>query len=152
MKTKDDQGNVIEDQYVAPANKNSKDSQAELLIKLLKDSTTYFHTPDGDAFASIMVNDHIENIRIRSQYFRQWLGRLYFKQTKKPAGAQAIKDTMDILEAEGKFDGAEIPLNLRYAWHIDSIYIDLCNANWDQVQILKNQWKVIESKKSPVKF
>jgi len=154
-KTKDDQDDLleaIEDQFVAPANGNTKESKAELIFSLAKGFANFFHTPDGDAFASITVNDHIENVKVRSNDFKHWLGRLYYKESGRPPGSQAVKDAMEILEVEGMFDGPEISLNIRYAEHDDNLYIDLCNANWDQIRIEAGKWSVIGSKDSQVKF
>ncbi len=149
---KDSLSDGIDDQYVAPTNGNARESQAELMVDLAKGFATFFHTPDCEVFASITLNNHLENTAIRSRGFKQWLGRLHYKQVKKPPGAQAVKDALDILEAEGLFDGKEVPLNVRYAEHEDCIYIDLGNENWDQIRIDKESWSVIGSKDSPVKF
>jgi len=148
----DGQDEAINDQQSTQAIANPKESKAELIISLAKGFANFFHTPDGDAFASITVNNHIENVRVRSHDFKQWIGRLYYMESGKSPGAQPVKDAMEILEGEGKFDGPEIPLNIRYAEHDDYFYIDLCNANWDQVRIGKGEWSVIGSKESPVKF
>lgn len=142
----------ITEPQVTPANGNSKDSQAELMINLAKGFTTLSHTPDGDAYASITVNDHSETVKVRSLDFKQWLGMIFYKEYVKPPSSQAIKDTLAIIEAEAKFDGPEISIHLRYAWHDGSIYIDLCDRSWNQVEISKDGWKVIGSKESPVKF
>ena len=143
---------ALDDQEGTPAIANPKESKAELILGLAKEFSTFFHTPDGDAFASITVNDHIENVRVRSNDFKQWLGMLHYKESGRPPGAQAAKDAMEILDAEGRYDGPEIPMHIRYAEHEDSIYIDLCNGSWDQVQVMRGGWKMIGSKNSPVKF
>ncbi len=136
----------------SPVKMNGKESQAELMIKSAKELATFFHTPDGEVFASMKVNGHIENVRIRSRAFRRWLSRSHYQETGKPAGAQAIKDTVAILEAEGLYDGEEQELHIRYAWHEGAIYIDLGNADWHQVRIRSGEWGVIEGRESPVKF
>ncbi len=143
---------AIDDQQGTPAIANPKESKSELIIGLAKGFATFFHTPDGDAFASITVNNHIENVRVRSHDFKRWLGMIHYKESRGTPGAQAVKDATDILEAEGMYDGPEIPMHIRYAEHAGSIYIDLCNDSWDQVQVMKDGWKVIGSKDSPVKF
>jgi hypothetical protein len=122
------------------------------MIELANKLAEFFHTTDGEAFASIKIDDHNENLKVRDQSFSQWLRRLYYQQTKKSAGKEAIKSAIDTLEAQGLFDGEEIPLELRYAKHEDNIYIDLGNKDWNQVKITKNGWDIIGSKDSPVKF
>lgn len=149
---KDGQTSAIEEMVAAPAGSGSPPSKAEIMVALAKGYADLFHTPDGDAFASIMVNNHHENVKIRSQDSRQWLGRLYYKETGKPVSGPAIKDALEVLEAEAKYDGPQIDTHLRYAWHEESIYVDLVNETWDQVQITRKGWTIIGSKDSPVKF
>lgn len=146
------QADKMEEQYIAPANGNSAEAQAELLVDLGKASATFFHTPDGEAFASISVNNHTETMRVKGYGFKQWLGRIFYKQTKKPPKSQAVKDAIAVLEAEAIHDGPEFPIHIRYAWHEGDIYIDLGDANRTQIRITKGACIPISSKDSPVKF
>ena len=130
----------------------AKESKTDLLIHLAKENIELFHTPNDEAFASIKINGHCENIPVNSKHFRKFLMRLYYKRINGFPGEQALKDTMDLLSAEALFDGPELALHLRYAEHEGSIYIDLGNDDWRQVCISKFGWTVIENKNSPVKF
>jgi hypothetical protein len=92
---------VIADKWEMMANSNVKESQALLMVTLAKGFTnTLFHTPNGEAFASIVVNEHAETHRVSSNDFSHWLGRLYYKETGKPASAQCMKEAIKTIEAE----------------------------------------------------
>ena len=50
-----------------------KPTQAELLVRCAS-GAELFHTPAGDAYATIPVNDHRETHPIKAKGFRSWLG------------------------------------------------------------------------------
>jgi hypothetical protein len=72
-------------------------SQATQLVQLA-DSFELFHTPDGEAYATINVHDHRETWLLRSKGLRRWLGRLFFATYRKSPGAQALQDALGVLE------------------------------------------------------
>jgi hypothetical protein len=51
-----------------------------------------FHTPDGEAYAAVMVEEHHETRSIRSKNFKLWLMRRYHEEFGGPPGAQALQD------------------------------------------------------------
>ena len=135
----------------APA-KGGGFSYAKITIDLAHEVTITFHTPDGDGYASIRGNGKLDNLKIRSRDFENWLRMIFYKHTKKALSRDALKKAINQLEAEGKFDGPEIPVHVRYAEHDGAIYIDLCNKDLQQVRITTDGWEVISSETSPVKF
>ncbi len=76
-----------------------------------------FHDPDQHGWASIRVDGHCENRPVRSRPFQLFLLRTYYQETGKSPGAQAIRATLDLLEAKALFDGEESLINLRVANH-----------------------------------
>src|SRR5271157_4073715 len=48
-----------------------------------------FHTPDGAAFADLMIDAHRETWPVRSTRFRSWLRRKYYEATGAVPGAGA---------------------------------------------------------------
>jgi len=54
-----------------------------------------------------------------------------------------LKDAMGLLEAKAQFDGQEAPLFVRLAEHDGRIYVDLCDAKWQVVEIRPDSWRVI---------
>lgn len=128
---------------------HQKSTQAQQLIRLAA-SAQLFHSPDQRAFASIRVRDHEETWPIRSRSFRNWLLRQYFETTGGAPNAQAVKDTLDLLEARAQFDGSEAPLPTRIATLNGALYIDLADTQWGSVEITADGWRIISE--CPVKF
>src|SRR5271169_6267985 len=94
------------------------ESAADRLIGLVLDSgIELFHDPDQHGWASIRVDGHFENRPVRSRPFQLFLLRTYYQETGKSPGAQAIRATLDLLEAKAVFDGEESLINLRVANH-----------------------------------
>ena len=124
-------------------------SQASSLIDLTE-GLQKWHSPDGAGYISPVVGDHREHWPIKSNAFRRWLQREYFRKCKAAANAQAIQDAIGVLEGRAMFDGREYPVHIRLAENEGNIYIDLCDANWRVVEITSSGWSVL--KDSPIKF
>jgi hypothetical protein len=126
-----------------------KPTQAELLVRCASEAQL-FHTPAGDAYATVPVNDHRETHPIKAKGFRSWLRRGFFKQYDRPPGAQALQDALGLLEARAQFDGPEMEVHVRVAEHEDAIYVDLANERWEAVKITPAGWRVVSD--PPVRF
>lgn len=128
---------------------SKKPTQAELLIRYAE-GADLFHTPDGDAHATIRVAGHRETWPLKSQRFTQWLLRQFYKEIGKAPSAQALTDARATIGARAVFDGPEIPVFTRIARHERAVYLDLCNEEWEAVEITASGWRVISE--PPVKF
>jgi hypothetical protein len=109
-----------------------------------------FHTPAGIAFADLMVDGHRETWPIRSKRFRAWLRRRYYQETGDALSAEAIRSTLDLLEARAQFDAPERAIHVRVAEHAGHIYLDLADEGWRAVEIGPSGWRVIGC--PPVRF
>lgn len=126
-----------------------KPTQAELLIRCAA-GAEFFHTPAGDAYATVPVGDHRETHPIKSRGSRRWLVHAYFENYERPPGAQALQDALGFLEACAQFDGPEREVHVRVAEHDGAIYVDLANERWEAVKISNGNWQVISD--PPVRF
>ena len=126
-------------------------TQAELLIQCTV-GAELFHTPAGDAYATIPVGDHRETHPIKSKGFRRWLVRAFFERYGRPPGAQALQDALGLLEARALFDGPQREIYVRVAGHGGNIYIDLANENWQIVEVTADGWRVVDGEATPVRF
>jgi len=124
-------------------------SQATQLVELAA-GFELFHTPEGEAYATIPVRNHHENWLLRSKGFRRWLGRLFFESYGKSPGSQALQDALGVLEGKALYDGDEHEVHLRLAEYKGCIYLDLANSEWEAVEISDNGWRVVP--RPPVKF
>lgn len=104
-----------DDREEASAEKEDKPTQAELLLRYAE-GAELFHTPAGDAYATIPVADHKETHPVKHKAFRRWLMRLFYSEQGKPPGAQALQDTLGVLEAKAHFDGPELEVYVRVSF------------------------------------
>jgi hypothetical protein len=128
-----------------------KPTQAELLVRCAAEAEL-FHTPAGDAYATILVEDHRETHPMKAKGFRRWLVRGFFEQYDRPPGAQALQDALGLLEARAQFDGPEREVHVRVAGHDGVIYVDLANERWESVEITPGGWRVVSGEDTPVRF
>jgi hypothetical protein len=135
----------------ASAFKIEKVSQANTILSLVE-GVELFHTPDGEAFASIDAGGHIEHHRLNSKHFRQWLSYQFYKSDGKSPSSQAIQDAIGTLSGQALFDGETRETFIRLAAFGGKIYLDLCNEAWQIIEISCESWRVIEAQDAPVKF
>lgn len=64
-------------------------------------------------------------------------------------GAQAIEDTLRVLEARATNEGPERQPWLRTGSRDGKIYIDLCDAAWRCVEIGPNEWRILSRHDAP---
>ncbi|MCH7664749.1 MAG: hypothetical protein IH936_02325 [Acidobacteria bacterium] len=124
-------------------------TQAQVLAELASDAEL-FHTPQGKAFATVRVNGHRETYPVMSTRFRLWLSHQFYRKEKRAPASQALKDAIATVQAQAIFDGVEIEVFLRVAGDDERIFLDLCNGNWEVVEIATDGWKIISD--SPIKF
>jgi hypothetical protein len=126
-------------------------SQATLLVALAMGAgAELFHSPEGDAYATIDVEGHRETWPLKVRGFRRWLARLFYEEEDKAPGSQAIQDALGVLEGKALYDGPESPVYTRLAAVNGTIYLDLGNAQWQAVEITASGWQVVDT--PPVKF
>ena len=124
-------------------------SQTDVLLELAKDAV-FFRAPDGTGYADIMMNEHRETWPIRSKGFKRWLTRQYYEKSKGAPGSEALQAALNALEAKAHFDGEEREVYIRIAHYEGKIYLDLCNAKWQVIEISTEGWAIIDA--PPVRF
>jgi hypothetical protein len=128
-----------------------KPTQAELLVRCALEADL-FHTPAGDSYATVPVNDHRETYPVKAKGFRRWLVRAYFERYDRPPGNQALQDALGLLEACAEFDGPEREIYVRVAEHGGNIYVDLADEDWRVVEITPVGRRTLPGEDVPVRF
>jgi len=114
-------------------------SQATTLTALAMGAgVELFHSPEGEAYATIEVEGHRETWPLKTKGFRRWLARLFYEEQHKAPGSQAIQDALEVLEGKALYDGVQLPVYTRLAEHNGAIYLDLGNTAWQAVKIPPN--------------
>lgn len=126
-------------------------SQATRLVELVHAARVeLFHTPDGVAYGSIPIEDHVETYPLRVRSFRRWMERRFYEQEEKTPGSQSTQDALNVLEGQALFTGPELPVFVRLAEHQGAIYLDLCNERWQAVEVTTAGWRIVDT--YPVRF
>jgi hypothetical protein len=134
-----------------PPARGQKPTQSELLIRYTEEAEL-FHDLNGDNYATVEVDDHSETWPIKSERFKGWLLRRYYRDTGKAPSAQAMTEARTTIAAMAAFDSDERRVFTRVAKYEDAVYVDLCNARWEAVEVTPSGWRVLSSEKVPVKF
>jgi hypothetical protein len=67
------------------------DSQATRLVTLATSAgVELFHTPEGEAYATVEVDRHSETWPLKAKGFRRWLARRFYEEEGKTPGTQAV--------------------------------------------------------------
>lgn len=78
--------------------------------------------------------------------FGIWLNGLYYKETGKPIGGEAIKQAIAVLSAKARFDAPEpITLHTRVAEHGGAFWYDLTSPAWQAIRVTAEGWQVIDN-------
>jgi hypothetical protein len=135
----------------AQSNPSHEETQAKQLINLaLKTGVELFHDCNKDAYATVPVGEHLETFKLRTKPFHLWLRRLFYCNSDKPPGAQAVQDALGELEARAIFDHPEYKVWVRLAEYDGKIYVDLGNDKWNAVEVDTEGWRIIN--RPPVRF
>jgi hypothetical protein len=70
----------------------------------------------------------------------------------QPIAPQVITTAVDELKSTAVLDGPEEEVHLRVAGHRGKFYVDLCNDQWEAVEISKEGWRILASDVVPIRF
>jgi hypothetical protein len=124
-------------------------TQAQSLLKIAS-KAELFHTPEEELYALFHVNNHSEARSLKSRGFKLWLTQRFYETYKKPPGGKALADALSVLEAKALFEGEKYNVYTRIARHSNAIYVDLCNDDWEAVEITAAGWEIVSN--PPVRF
>jgi len=116
---------------------------AKELTRLAFEYSELWRDGEGDAWATLRVEDHAENWPVRSRAFKLWLTRLYYEERGRPPNAQALQDALATVEAKALFSGAEHPVYLRVAHQDGAVWLDLGRPDWQAVRVTAEGWAVL---------
>lgn len=127
----------------------SRRKQVDDVLALVGD-LELFHTPQGEAYASLPVEGETHAIG-RGGTLGRLLQTRYYGMFGSAAAPTSISTAIDTLEAMAFLDNAPcIPVYTRVAGNGDKVYVDLTNPRWEVIEIDQEGWRVL--KKSPIKF
>src|SRR5262249_58655896 len=109
-------------------------------------------TRDGEPYATVWVDDHVEHWAIQSNAFRFHLAQLYYKAEHAAPSSNALESALSTIAGQALYGGNERhPAPVRVAGVAEG-YLDLVNARWQVVEVSVTGWTLIESKDCPIRF
>lgn len=129
---------------------DEKKTQSQLIIGLCSDMI-FVHDEQGEGYARIKNSNHYELWPIRSRTMSLVLTDRYMRAfDDKVPSKNSLEEATSALEAKAVLRGDKVKIHTRIAETDEGIYIDLCNDDWEVVEIKKDGWRVIS--KPPVYF
>ena len=116
--------------------------QADILIGLAS-KAKLFHD-DTTGHADISVDGHRESWPIRSRGFRDWLLHRYYNQTQSAPSGEAIRIAIETIGAKARFEAPQRDIFIRVGGYNGKIYLDLCNKEWEAVEIDEKGWRLVD--------
>ncbi len=145
----------ISDQLSAPIDlKEAGLSQRDALLSVC-DRAQMWQSPEGEAYASVPVGDHVEHYELASRDMRSWmiveLAR-DFTRNGRPASTtdSTIRDARMSLEARARKEGTRHLAGLRVVQHDDDVYVDLGTPDWSAVKVMNEGWRIVARPPVPV--
>lgn len=117
----------------------------DVLLKIGRERATYFC--NDAVFADVVVRGNRNTYAVESRAFANWLQHEFFLEMKKAAPSSALKTAIRTLAAIAEF-GTQTPrhrVHLRTAEVDRRIYIDLCDEQWQCVEVDENGWQLVKA-------
>jgi hypothetical protein len=146
--------------------KARQDREKQKLINQFVDETGQglFHTPEGIAYADLIIEGCRQTWAVRSKEFRfayckyiqREIDRLMDEGSiaavllKGSLSRRRVNEAIDEFEMRAITSNVEREVHLRVASHDDDLFIDLCDRDWHAIRITGTSWQIVQS--PPVRF
>ncbi len=111
----------------------------------------YFRDADDIPFADIIdERGYRQTWSVTGDGFRKWLRGEYYKKCKASISGDVFKTTIATLAARAQTEGVVRPVAIRCGQLDEKIYIDLCNDEWQAVEVSIEGVRVVDN--PPLRF
>ena len=119
-------------------------TQASRLVDLAERGCTLFHHGE-EAFAEFEHDGHHETWPVDSYGFNAWLRVRYFQESAGGApNNEAFQTAIRTIEARARFQGPACEVYRRVGSEAGRLYLDLCNAAWQAIEIDATEWRLVD--------
>lgn len=133
------------------ANTNSKPSTSQATsAPSPTNDIEVWKTPEGEPYASLNHNGHLEHWPLGSSTFKKFLSYQHYQSEGKMLSQSALDDQRRTLEGQALFGGGEHRVFTRIGEIGRTLYIDLGGADWKAVAVTSEGWQVIDQ--PPARF
>jgi hypothetical protein len=133
----------------APPKKEEKESNAEKMDRIVS-KIELWHCESRKGYATLEIGGSKRHYAIKGNDFKEFLALRFFEETGKSPNSGLINDTINVILGRAKFQGQQYKTWLRVGWRDDSIYVDICDKDYNYVKISKSGWELTKS--CPLKF
>lgn len=124
-------------------------NQASKLVAFVQEHAELFHDGNRDVFA--LTKDTREVLRLGGTPFKDWLMAGFYRETRKAAKDQAVREAASVLTGIGREEGDAREVHTRVAFHHGAYFLDLAEEGKGRVvKICLGSWEVVED--PPVYF
>src|SRR5215204_5708062 len=81
-----------EDDYSSRETENL--TQAEQLLRYAEERAELFHDPDGQAYATVRLDNHSETYSTKSERFKDWLLLQFYRANDKAPKSASVTDAL----------------------------------------------------------
>ena len=119
-------------------------TQASRLVDLAERDCTLFHHGE-EAFAEFEHDGHHETWPVDSYGFNAWLRAQYFEASDGGAPTnEALQTAIGTIAAQAQFRGPTRKVYRRVGSEAGRLYLDLCNAAWQAIEIDATGWRCVD--------
>jgi hypothetical protein len=134
--------------------KEARLAQRDALLQAC-DRVQMWLSPDGEVYASVPVDKHLEHYELEARGLRSWmLTELArgFRRNGRPASTteSTVRDVRMALEARALDLGIRQPTGLRLVEHDSVTYIDCGTADWSAIRVSANGWEIVSHAPIPI--
>jgi hypothetical protein len=123
---------------------------ASELVAIGQKRSKLWQTPEGVAYADIILGGNLIACRVDSNQFSGWLKRIYYLETGSGCGKGALSSATSTLSTIAKMNGSKRPIFNRVGKADDFYYLDLGHPCGSSVKYSATGWEIIEY--APVHF
>ena len=123
--------------------RDEKRSVADLLADIAHQDSEFALDSNRNPYSLFKKDNHIEIYRLSNPNYHKILRYKYYEEYKKTVPKEAIQQVIDLLEAKASFDGKEYPIELRVTKYGNSFYYNLCDSDWNVVEISDDGIQII---------
>ncbi|MGO8880659.1 MAG: CHC2 zinc finger domain-containing protein, partial [Desulfomonilaceae bacterium] len=126
-----------------PQKKKDKD-QAQLIVELIQSEYGLkgWQTPEGDPYVTISVNGHCCFYNVKGAKFKSFLRNAYRSRYGVTLKSNSVKDAVDDIESICEMSPDIYELYVRFCYEKGKVFIDLCDQDWNQIEITSGGWEV----------
>lgn len=134
----------VERAEIDSTSSSKRRATADVLIELAAGAELW-HTPTGDAYATVRVAAHFEHYAVSSRAMRRWLASRLWETEARAPSPEALRTAAGVLEAEAIFNGASHPTHVRVAPAPGGgVLLDLADRAWRAVHVTERGWSVVD--------